>query len=130
MHTKGMLWALRKAFRIAGNFYWKIFGGIFLSLIWYAVGVVLLFSVIGFPLSLECFRIGWLNYKPFGKKVALIPDRPIISLIWFLTAGWAIGIVSIVNALFSCLTLVGIPLVGQWVKICRLAFFPFCSVWK
>ena len=125
-----MLWAIKKALRFAGNFYWKVFGGFFLSLLWYAVGMILLFSVIGFPLSTECFRIGWLNYKPFGKRVALVFDRPILSLLWFFTFGWAIGIVSIVNALISSLTIVGLPLVGQWVKVCRLAFFPFCSVWK
>ncbi|MDE6189883.1 MAG: hypothetical protein K2G37_06335 [Clostridia bacterium] len=125
-----MLWVIRNVFRIVGNFYWKIFGGFFLSLLWYAVGTVLLFSVVGFPLSVECFRIGWLNYKPFGKSVALIFDRPIISLLWLITFGWVIGVISLVNAIFSCLTVVGLPLVGQWVKVCRLAFFPFCSVWK
>ncbi|MDE5616166.1 MAG: hypothetical protein K2I78_00065 [Clostridia bacterium] len=125
-----MWWAIKKAFRFAGNFYWKIFGGFFLSLLWYAVGTVMLFSVIGFPVSIECFRIGWLNYKPFGKDVALIFDRPILSLLWLVTFGWIIGIISLVNAIVSSLTVVGLPLVGQWVKVCRLAFFPFCSVWK
>jgi len=125
-----MLWALKKVFRFAGNFYWKIFGGIFLSILWYLIGAALLFSVIGFPLSLECFKIGWLNYKPFGKKVALVVDRPLISIIWLLSFGWIIGSVSLVNAIFSCATLFGLPLAGQWFKICRLAFFPFCSVWK
>ena len=125
-----MWWAIKKAFRFAGNFYWKVFGGFFLSLLWYAVGIVMLFSVIGFPVSIECFRIGWLNYKPFGKDFALVFDRPVLSVLWLLTFGWAIGLISLVNALISSLTVVGLPLVGQWFKVCRLAFFPFCSVWK
>lgn len=125
-----MRWFAKKAFRIAGNVYWKIFGGIFVAGIWLAVGLALMFSVVGFPLSLECFRIGWLAYKPFGKSVVLIVKRPIASFLWLISFGWIIGSVCIVNAIVSCATLVGFPLALQWLKICRLAFFPFCAEWK
>lgn len=125
-----MTWVLKKSLRMAGNFYWRVFGGIFISVIWLVIGIVLMFSVVGFPLSLQCFRIGWLVYKPFGKNVALIVNRPLASFLWLITFGWMIGTLCLVNALVSCATLIGFPLAGQWFKVCRLAFFPFCAVWK
>ena len=124
-----MIWAAKKAFSILGNFYWKIFGGIFLASIWAFVGLILMFTVIGFPLAMECFKIAYINYKPFGKKIILIPNRSFASIIWLLTVGWIIGVLSLFNALLSCATIIGLPLAGQWFKVCRLAFFPFCSVW-
>lgn len=125
-----MVWAIKKILKIAGNFYWKIFGGIFIAGIWFFVGFVLLFTVIGFPYSLQCFRISWLVYKPFGKDVVLITNHPFASVIWFFGIGWILGSICIFNAVLSCATIAGFPLVKQWLKVCRLAFFPFCGVWK
>lgn len=125
-----MLWAIKKVFSALGNFYWKVFGGIFLAMLWVGIGLILLFSVLGFPLALDCFKIAYLNYKPFGKKIVLIPNRIIASIIWFVCLGWLIGSISLLNALISCATLIGLPLIKQWLKVCKLAFFPFCSVWE
>ncbi len=124
-----MIWAIKKVFRAIGNFYWKIFGGIFLATLWVGIGAFLLFSVLGFPLALDCFKIAYLNYKPFGKKIILIPNRIFASIVWFVSLGWIIGSISLLNALISCATVIGIPLINQWLKVCKLAFFPFCSVW-
>ena len=124
-----MVWAIKKAFRIAGNFYWKIFGGIFLATLWTLIGIALMFTVVGYPIALDCFRIAYVNYKPFGKKIVLIPNRILASIVWFFTVGWIIGGISLTNALLSCATVIGLPLANQWFKVCRLAFFPFCSVW-
>ncbi|MCX4363601.1 MAG: hypothetical protein OSJ74_09525, partial [Clostridia bacterium] len=109
--------------------YWKIFGGIFLAVLWAFVGIALMFSVIGFPIALDCFKIAYVNYKPFGKKIVLVPDRIFASIVWIISIGWILGGISFFNALLSCATLIGLPLAGQWLKVCRLAFFPFCSVW-
>ncbi|MDE6275425.1 MAG: hypothetical protein K2M75_02675 [Clostridia bacterium] len=124
-----MIWALKKAFSAAGNFYWKIFGGIFLATLWAAIGLALMFSVLGFPIALDCFKIAYVNYKPFGKRIVLIPNRIFASIIWLVSVGWIIGSISIFNALLSCATIIGLPLLKQWLKVCKLAFFPFCSVW-
>lgn len=129
-HTIDMVWILRKIFKIAGNFYWKIFGGIFLASIWFVLGFILLFTVVGFPYSMQCFRISWLTYKPFGKNLVLISNHRIASFLWFVSIGWILGSISVLNAILSCATIVGFPLLGQWLKVCRLAFFPFCGVWK
>ncbi len=124
-----MVWAIKKVFRTAGNLYWKIFGGIFLAVLWAFVGIALMFSVIGFPIALDCFKIAYVNYKPFGKKIVLVPDRIFASIVLIISIGWILGGISFFNALLSCATLIGLPLAGQWLKVCRLAFFPFCSVW-
>ena len=124
-----MVWAIKKVFRTAGNLYWKIFGGIFLAVLWAFVGIALMFSVIGFPIALDCFKIAYVNYKPFGKKIVLVPDRIFASIVWIISIGWILGGISFFNALLSCATLIGLPLAGQWLKVCRLAFIPFCSVW-
>lgn len=124
-----MVWAVKKVIKMLGNFYWKIFGGIFLATLWAILGITLMFSVVGFPIALDCFKIAYVNYKPFGKKIILVPDRIFASIVWLLSIGWILGIISLVNALISCATLIGLPLVGQWLKVCKLALFPFCSVW-
>ena len=124
-----MIWALKKAFSALGNFYLKVFGGIFLATLWAIVGVILLFSVLGFPIAMDCFKIAYLNYKPFGKKIVLIPNRIFASIVWFVSIGWLIGSICLFNALISCATVIGLPLLNQWLKVCKLAFFPFCSVW-
>ena len=124
-----MVWAIKKVFRTAGTLYLKIFGVIFLELLFEFVGIALMFSVIGFPIALDCFKIAYVNYKPFGKKIVLVPDRIFASIVWIISIGWILGGISFFNALLSCATLIGLPLAGQWLKVCRLAFFPFCSVW-
>lgn len=110
-----------------GNFWWKLFGGIFLAILWGAIGIAFLVTVIGAPLAVPCFKIAWLAFKPFGKDVALVVQRPVLSAIWVVTGGLLMGFVCMFGAVTLALTIVGIPLIKQWWKLSIVSIFPFCT---
>ena len=118
----------RKAYRMLGNAYWKLFGGILLALLWSAVGTLLLCTMIGFPLSLKCYKFAYISYKPFGHSVTVVPGKNLpLALIWALTLGAVMCFICLTGAFVSCATVIGIPAVCQWLKIGRLGLFPFSS---
>lgn len=117
--------ALRYALKAVGNLYWKGFGGVALCLIWFALGAAAALSVVGAPLAATFFRIGRFVYKPFGKKVALVPSSPVIGTLWAATGGVAVGVFSMIFALLSAATVVALPIAFQWIKVAVASVFPF-----
>lgn len=122
-----MRWVYKKIFRIFGNFYWKIFGGILLWVVWFLVATAFLCSVVGFPFAVQFYKISWVVFKPFGKQVVVIADKIVWSIIWFFSFGIVLGMLCVVAWVGSSLALVGLPLFKQWYKVTKLAFFPFCA---
>ena len=113
---------------MAGNAYWKIFGGFVLAVMWSAAGTLLACTLIGFPIALRCYKYAYISYKPFGHRVTLVPGKNIvISIAWACTAGAVMGFICLTGAFISCATIVGLPAVWQWLKIGRLGMFPFSS---
>lgn len=120
------MFILKLIYRFTGNFIWKIFGGVAYSVIWFIIGLALSFTVIGFPLGVRCFKIGWLVWKPFGKGVVTnFLEYPISNLLWSLTFGMIFTVSALFSAILSAITLVGIPLMPQWFKIAKLSLLPF-----
>lgn len=122
-----MIWALKKMYRIAGNAYWKIFGGFALSLIWFALGFVLIISVVGLAWGIKCIRVGIFVFKPFGKQAVTVFDRPVVDVLWALTFGAVLGTVAVIGALSSLLVPVAAPLSVQWIKVAKASLFPFST---
>lgn len=122
-----MRWALKKIYRMAGNAYWKIFGGFALSLIWFALGAALILSVFGLALGIKCIRIGIFVFRPFGKQSVVAFDRPLSDALWALTLGIPLGLIAVAGALTSILGLVTAPLCVQWIKVARVSMFPFST---
>lgn len=122
-----MKWALKKLYRIAGNAYWKIFGGFAFSLIWFALGALLILSVVGMDWGVKCIRVGIFVFKPFGKQAVAVFDRPLADALWTLTFGAALGTVAVLGALTSLLGILTAPLCVQWLKVARVSLFPFSS---
>lgn len=125
-----MRWALKKLYRIAGNTYWKIFGGFAFSLVWFALGAVLVLSVVGLALGVKCVRVGIFVFKPFGKHAVTVFDRPVADTLWALTLGVPLGIISAAGALTSLLGLITAPLCVQWLKVAKVSLFPFSTYMK
>lgn len=125
-----MLWVIKKIYKIAGNLYWKVFGGFALSLIWIAIGSVFLISIAGFPIALKCFKIAFFVFKPFGKQVVTVFDSPIISLLWDSTFGAVLGIIAVLGAITALPWIITAPLSLQWIKIAKVSLFPFSSFIK
>ena len=122
-----MAYVVRKTLSIIGNFYWKIFGGVVLWALWFAVAVIFALTIIGFPFALLFFRISWVAFKPFGKSVVMVEKHLIWSVIWFFSVGLVLGMYCVFNMLISMATIVGLPLTKQWFKMAKLSFFPFCT---
>lgn len=122
-----MRWALKKIYRIAGNAYWKIFGGFALSLIWFALGIVLIVSVVGLALGIKCIKVGIFVFKPFGKQAVAVFDRPLADALWALSFGWILGAVAVMGAITSMVVLVTAPLCVQWLKVAKVSLFPFST---
>lgn len=117
--------ALRFVLKSIGNLYWKVFGGVALCLIWFALGVAAALTVVGAPLAVSFFRIGRFVYKPFGKKVTLVPSAPVVGTLWAATGGVAVGVFSMIFALLSAATVVALPIAFQWIKVAVASVFPF-----
>lgn len=122
-----MKWALKKIYRIAGNAYWKIFGGFALSLIWFALGIVLIVSVVGLTWGIKCIKIGIFVFKPFGKQAVAVFDRPLADTLWAMTFGAVLGTVAVIGALTSAVVLITAPLSVQWLKVAKVSLFPFST---
>ena len=112
--------------RTLGNIIWIIFGGLFESIAWLFIGLLLCITVVGIPFGLQCFKMASLVLAPFGKKVD--PNffkHPIINIIWMFICGWALFVFNAFVGLLCCITIVGIPFGLQFFKLGILSLIPF-----
>ncbi len=114
-----------------GNFIWKLFGGVWLATFWFLLGVILTLTIIGYPLAVNCFRIGWLCFKPTNKRVGVYFERYLsLNLLWIVFAGWMVIPYAVVSITLNILSIFGIPLVAQWIKVGKVCLFPFGAIIK
>ncbi len=52
-----------------GNVIWLIFGGLWLALAHVFVGLVMMITVVGFPLGVASFKMAGLAIAPFGRQI-------------------------------------------------------------
>ena len=117
--------ALYYPVKFAGNLYWKLFGGVALCVIWFALGAIAAATIVGAPFAAAFFRIGRFVYKPFGKRVVIVPSSPVLGILWAATGGTVVGVISVVAALLSAATVVALPIALQWIKVAVVSVFPF-----
>ena len=55
--------------RLLGNIIWFFFGGLFISLGWFFMGLILFITIIGIPFGKQCFKLAALAAVPFGATV-------------------------------------------------------------
>ncbi len=112
--------------KFLGNLIWILFGGLWLSLGWLLVGLLLCITIIGIPLGRQCFKAAKLTLAPFGKQVDLnFGAHPIANVLWLLLGGWEMALGYLLSGIITCITIVGIPFGLQSFKLMKLAFFPF-----
>lgn len=112
--------------KLIANILWVILGGIWTSLAWAILGVLLCITVVGIPFGLQCFKAARLTFFPFGKKVALnFSKHPIANTLWAIFLGWEIALSYLTFGVLNCITIIGIPSGIQCFKLMKLAFFPF-----
>ncbi|MGH2180031.1 YccF domain-containing protein, partial [Enterococcus faecalis] len=74
---------------------------------WLFAGVIWCITIIGIPIGLQCFKLAWLSFWPFKKRVVYSDSGVslVVNIIW-LFAG-----------VIWCITIIGIPIGLQCFKL-------------
>lgn len=121
---------------LIGNIIWLLFGGIFMGLAWWLIGLIMAVTIIGLPWAKACFIIGNFSFLPFGKEAI---DRKYLSgsddigtgtlglvgnVVWCVVAGIWLAIGHLISAVACALTIIGIPFAFQHLKLAVISFAP------
>ncbi len=110
------------------NVVWVVFGGVWLWLLYLLAGALACITIIGIPLGLASFRIGWYALWPFGRSVVDHPGAGVSStlgnVVWVLLFGWWLALGHLTTAVAQALTIVGIPLALGNLKLIPVSLFP------
>lgn len=112
------------------NLVWLILGGLIVALAYLLGGIILCLTIIGIPFGIACFKMAGLALAPFGREIR--EKQPpggaltvIMNVIWILLPGLELAIFHLLMALLLGLTIIGIPLAAQHLKMTRMALLPF-----
>jgi len=122
--------------RAIGNLIWFVFGGVFMGLAWWFVGLIAFVSIVGIPWGRACFVIGQFTFFPFGRDAVSRRDLTgqtdigtgvlgtLGNVVWLLVAGWWLAIGHVLSAAACCLTIIGIPFGIQHLKLAGISLAP------
>ena len=112
------------------NLVWLVFGG-FIVAFGYALGALLLcITIIGIPFGIQCFKLAGLALWPFGREVRE-KEPPggclavVMNVIWIILPGLELALFHLVMAGLFAITIIGLPIAAQHLKMTRLALLPF-----
>jgi uncharacterized membrane protein YccF (DUF307 family) len=112
------------------NIIWLIFGG-FIVVIGYLLGSILLcITIVGIPFGVQCFKLAGLAIAPFGREVRE-KEPPggclaiVMNIIWIILPGLELALFHLFMALVFAITIIGLPIAAQHLKMTRLALIPF-----
>jgi len=112
------------------NLIWLILGGFIVTLAYVLGGVMLCLTIIGIPFGIACFKLAGLALAPFGRQVRE-KEPPggavavLMNVIWILLPGLELAMFHLLMALLLAVTIIGLPLAAQHLKMTRLALLPF-----
>ena len=112
------------------NIIWLIFGGFIVVLAYLLGGLLLCITIIGIPFGIQCFKLAGLAIAPFGWEIRE-KEPPggavavIMNIIWIILPGLELAIFHLVMALVFAITIIGLPIAAQHLKMTRLALIPF-----
>jgi uncharacterized membrane protein YccF (DUF307 family) len=112
------------------NIVWLVFGG-FIIVVGYLLGAIILcITLIGIPFGIQCFKLAGLALAPFGREVRE-KEPPsgalavIMNIIWIILPGLELAVLHLLLALAFGITIIGLPIAAQHLKMTRLALLPF-----
>jgi uncharacterized membrane protein YccF (DUF307 family) len=112
------------------NIVWLIFGG-FIVVVAYLLGAIILcLTIIGIPFGVQCFKLAGLAIAPFGREVRE-KEPPggcvavVMNILWIILPGLELALFHLFMALLFAITIIGLPLATQHLKMTRLALIPF-----
>jgi uncharacterized membrane protein YccF (DUF307 family) len=114
------------------NLIWLLLGGFIVVIAYLLGGLLLCITIIGIPFGLQCFKLAGLALAPFGREVRE-KEPPggvlaiIMNVIWIILPGVELALFHLAMAILLGITIVGLPLAAQHLKMVRLAILPFGS---
>ena len=117
-----------------GNILWILFGeGIFIFFEYPIGGFLLCFTIIGIPFGLQCMKLSFLEFVPFGKKVVNKASGTgclaiVMNVIWIFIGGIWIALTHVIFGFLCAITIIGIPFAKQHMKLVGLGLTPFGKV--
>ena len=115
---------------LLGNLVFFIFGGFLIVLGYVLGGILLCITIVGIPFGIMCFRLAGGVIAPFGREVRS-KEPPggvlavIMNIIWIILPGLELAIMHLVLALLFAVTIIGLPIAAQHMKLVPLALMPF-----
>ena len=112
------------------NVIWLILGGFIVVIAYLIGGILLCLTIIGIPFGIACFKLAGLALAPFGREIRE-KEPPggavavIMNVIWIILPGLELAIFHLLMALVLAITIIGLPLAAQHLKMVRLALLPF-----
>jgi uncharacterized membrane protein YccF (DUF307 family) len=112
------------------NIFWLILGGFIVVIAYLLGGILLCVTIIGIPFGIQCFKLAGLALMPFGREIRE-KEPPggalavIMNIIWIILPGLELAVFHLIMALLFALTIIGLPLAAQHLKMTRLAILPF-----
>jgi uncharacterized membrane protein YccF (DUF307 family) len=112
------------------NLFWLILGGFLVVIAYLLGGLLLCITIIGIPFGIQCFKLAGLALAPFGREIRE-KEPPggalaiIMNIIWIILPGLELAVFHLVMALILAITIIGLPLAAQHLKMTRLALIPF-----
>jgi uncharacterized membrane protein YccF (DUF307 family) len=118
---------------LLGNIVFFIFGGFAIFFGYLLGGIVLCLTIIGIPFGIQCFKLAGGVLAPFGREVRETepPGGPLalnMNIIWIILPGLELAIMHLFLAVFFAITIIGIPIAAQHIKLLPLALLPFGRV--
>ena len=115
---------------ILGNIIFFVFGGFLIFFGYVLGGIFMCLTIIGIPFGFQCFKLAGGVIAPFGREVRARrqPDSAlsvILNILWIILPGLELAIMHLFLAVFFALTIVGIPIASQHIKLIPLALIPF-----
>ena len=115
---------------LLGNIIFFVFGGFLIFLGYILGGILLCLTIIGIPFGIQCFKLAFGVLAPFGREVRDIrsPDSTLsvlLNILWIILPGLELAIMHLVLAAFFGITIIGIPIAAQHIKLLPLALLPF-----
>ena len=120
---------------LLGNLVFFIFGGFAIFLGYVLGGILLCLTIIGIPFGFMCFRLAGGVIAPFGREVRQTEPPGgavalIMNIIWIILPGLELAIMHLLLAAVFALTIIGIPIAVQHVKLAPMALLPFGHVMR
>lgn len=115
---------------LIGNIVFFVFGGFIIFLGYVVGGIILCLTILGIPLGFQCFKLAGGVIAPFGREV-YEKEPPggsiaiVMNIIWIILPGLELAIMHLVLAAIFALTIVGMPIAAQHMKLLPLALLPF-----